>query len=225
MRSLLYIPIIFLTLISFDTNGQSFVANSCDSSKLTKQEFEKCMADTAWKKDIIITANYITNLKTNLLPNYRKIRKELILSEDLLTSLRLLKTTYDNVLNNKLTTFQIEMDKNQKYLQPKAYLSSLLSLQTFRFYPDVYAILLNDIHLQLKPKTSIAGLNSYNKLVDKVYRSIGTDLHQKLEEITTTFTDDNHKLKADGFSPQFQGTQSEAEIKKYRIINFLLWAE
>lgn len=183
------------------------------------------MTDTAWEKDLVTTSNYITNLKTKLLPKYRKIRKELLLTEELLSLLRQLKTTYDTVLNNKITTFQVEMDKNQQYLQPKAYMSSMLSLQTFRFYPDVYAILLNGIHFRLKPKASVAGLTSYTKLINAVYDSIQADLFQKLEAITTNFNEDNLKLKVDGFSALFQGTQSEAEIKKYRIINFLLWPE
>jgi hypothetical protein len=178
-----------------------------------------------WNADIIIATNYITNLKTDLLPKYRKLRREIKLSNELQTSLRHLKETYDTVLNLKLSTYLIEMDKNQKYVQPKAYLASLLSLQTFKLYPDIYAILLNDIHLQLSPKTSISDLNMYKKLVDKISKSIQPDLFKRLELITTSFLADNDQLKKNGFSSLFQGTQSQEDKKKYQIINFLLWIE
>jgi len=225
MRHLLLKFILFFTILRVDSYGQSFVANSCDSTILTKEEFKKCLADTAWNGDIVISTNYITNLKTDLLPKYRKLRKELILSNDLKNSLHHLKIAYDTVLNAKLSTFINEMDKNQKHVQPKAYLSLLLSLQTFKVYPDVYAILINDIHLQLSPKTSISNLNRYKELVDKVSKSIHPNLYKRLEVITTSFHADNDKLKKSGFSPLFQGTQSQEAKKKYQIVNFLLWTE
>jgi len=225
MRHLLLKFILFFTILSVDSYGQSFVANSCDSSILTKEEFEKCLADTAWNADIVISTNYITNFKTDLLPKYRKLRKEIKLSNELKISLRHLKATYDTVLNAKILTFINEMDKNQKYVQPKAYLSSLLSLQTFKLYPDVYAILLNDIHLQLSPKTSIYDLNRYKEYVDKVSKSIQPDLFKRLELIMTSFITDIDKLKKSGFSPLFQGNQNQEDKKKYQIINFLLWTE
>ncbi|KIC91027.1 hypothetical protein HY58_08400 [Flavihumibacter sp. ZG627] len=225
MRHLLFLFILFFTILSVNSYGQIFVANSCDSTILTKEEFKKCLADTALNADIILATNYITNLKTDLLPKYRNLRRELRLSNELQNSLRQLKATYDTVLNTKLSTFLIEMDKNQKYVQPKAYLSSLLSLQTFKFYPDIYAILLNDIHLQLSPKTSISNLNIYIKLVDKISKSIHPDLYKRLDVITTSVLSDNDKLKNSGFSPLFQGSQNQEEKRKYQIINFLLWAE
>ena len=225
MRHSLILFILFFTILRVDLCGQSLVANSCDSTILTKEEFEKCLADTSWNADIVIATNYITNLKTDLLPKYRKLRKELMLSNELQNSLRQLKAAYDTVLNAKLSTFISEMDKNQKYVQPKAYLSSLLSLQTFKFYPDIYAILLNDIHLQLSPKTSISNLNIYIELVDKISKSIHPDLYKRLEVITSSFLADNDKLKKSCFSPLFKGTQSQEDKKKYQIINFLLWTE
>ena len=225
MRHLLILFILFFTILRVDSYGQSFVANSCDSTILTKEEFKKCLADTAWNADIVISTNYITNLKTDLLPKYRKLRKELMLSNELQNSLRHLKAVYDTVLNAKLSTFINEMDKNQKYIQPKAYISSLLSLQTFKLYPDVYAILLNDIHLQLTPKTSISDLNAYTELVNKISTAIQPDLFKRLESMTTSFLADNDKLKKSGFSSLFQGTQSQEDKKKYQIINFLLWTE
>ncbi len=203
--------------------GQNFAPNSCDSTILTPLEFKKCKVDSVWNKDITIYINYIVNLKTDLLPKYRTIRKELVLPSELQSSLRLLKFTYDTVLYRKLSTFQSEMDKNQKYVQPKAYIASLLSLQTLCFYPDSYAILLNPIHLSLSPKTTARKLENYNTLVDKVFKTIPPDLYQQLVAITTSFATDNDILKKEGFPSWFKGVLNQADITKYSIINFLLW--
>jgi len=154
MRSSIFKLQILFHIFFVDTYGQDIITNTCDSTFLTKQEYERCKSDTAWTADILIKTNYIINLKTDLLPKYRVIRKGLTLSNELQSSLRHLKTAYDTVLNKKVSTFHTDMDRNQKYVQPKAYISSLLSLQIFRFYPDIYAILLNDIHLMLTPKTT-----------------------------------------------------------------------
>lgn len=223
MRRLLIKFILFFTILSVDSYGQSFVTNACDSTILTKEEFEKCMADTAWNEDIVLTTNYITNLKTDLLPKYRKLRKEIRLSNELQNSIRELKVAYDTVLDAKLSAFLIEMDKDQKYVQPKAYLSSLLSLQTFRFFPDIYAVLLNDIHLQLSPKTSVHDLKIYEKIIDKILKSIPPDLYKRLENITRSFVADHDSLKKNGFYPLFQGIQSHEDKIKNQMINFLLW--
>lgn len=222
IRHLLFNTIVFFTVVSY-SYGQSFTENSCDSNILTKEEYEKCIIDKALNADIFIAINYLTNQKTYLLPKYRKLRNELKLSNELQSLLLDLKTTYDSVLNTKLFIFLSELDKKQQFVQPKAYLRSLLSLQTFKFYPDVYAILINDIHLQLIPKTSISEINNYKERIEKIYKSIRPEIVQRLEIITKAYIADNDKLLKYGFAPLFQGTQSQEEIKKYQIINFLLW--
>ena len=57
-------PSILKLLILFnfflvDTYGQEIVTNTCDSTSLTKKEYEKCKSDTAWATDIPIKTNYI----------------------------------------------------------------------------------------------------------------------------------------------------------------------
>jgi hypothetical protein len=225
MRLLKFFFCSFLTILFTNTYNQSLVDNTCDSATLTMEELEKCLADKAFYADILITTNYIIKFKTALLPKYRIIRNELTLPDELQNSLKLLKITYDSVVNAKIPAFQAEMSKNQKHIQPKAYLASLISLETFRIYPDVYAILLNDIHLLLSPRTSIANLNSHKKLVEQVFNTIPIDLHQRLEEITTSLVSENEKLKIGGFSPIFQGRPNQGDLEKYQIINFLVWEE
>ncbi|ULQ55203.1 hypothetical protein KJS94_11175 [Flavihumibacter rivuli] len=222
--SLISIPFLF-GLFYTEAYGQSFQPNSCDSAKLTIEEYKKCITDSVWSTDINIKVNYITGLKTELLPKYRTIRKDLILTAELQNALRSLRVIYDSVLDRKISTCLVDMDKNQKYVQPKAYVSSLLSFQTFKFYPDVYAMLLNDIHLQLNPKTPNAEMMKYSMLVDGIYDSIPSALKLRLEHITNSFATENDALLNEGFSPLFQGSQSQSELKKYRIIYFLLWME
>lgn len=217
--------ILFLNFNSNNLHSQIIVKNDCDTEIFSKVEFDKCKTDEVWKDDIVVNTNYIIKFKTSLLPKYRKLRKELRLPIELQNSLQQLKKTYDSVLVKKTSIFLIDMDKNQQYVQPKAYLSSLISLQTFNFYPDVYAILLNDIHLQLKPITSTEDLTNFNILIDNIFQAIPNELYKRLVEITTSFSNENAKLMKEGFSLLFQGKQSEKDIEKYRIINFLLWLE
>ena len=223
-------PPIFKLLFLFnfflvDAYGQEIVANTCDSILLTKMEYEKCKSDTAWTADILLQTNYIIKFKTELLPKYRLLRRDLNIPPTLQKSLRQLKIIYDTVLNKKLSVFQTEMDRNQKFVQPKAYLSSLLSFQVLKFYPDIYAILLNDIHLQLTPKSSSEEQKLYLQLFDETVKSIPVDLYQKLLKITSQLSIDNNKLMKQGVTKLFQGSIQEDYRSQYDIINFLLWTE
>jgi hypothetical protein len=225
MRSKYVRLLFFFSFFICKAYGQSLVANTCDSVLLTKQEYEKCKLDSVWMADIVVKVNYITNFKTFLLPKYRVIRKKQILPPTLQKSLQDLKVVYNSVLGKKLSVFEAQMDKGQKYVQPKAYLSSLLSLQIFKFYPDCHAILLNDIHLELMPKTTISEKEKYYQYFEKVLNLIPKELYKELITITSDFASDNTKLMKEGFSPLFQGSIQEGYRTKCNIVNFLLWTE
>ena len=225
MRPSILKLIILFNFFLVDTYGQEIAANTCDSTLLTKKEYEKCKSDTAWTADIFIKTNYIIKFKTSLLPKYRLIRRSLNIPTTLQKSLEQLKIIYDTVLNKKLSIFQTEMDRNQKYVQPKAYLSSLLSFQILKFYPDIYAILLNDIHLQLIPKTTKEEQIVYRQLFIKTMQSIPVELHQKLIKITTELNRDNNILMEQGVIKMFQGSSQESYRSQCDNINFLLWVE
>lgn len=223
-------PSIFKLLILFnfflvDTHGQEIATNTCDSILLTKQEYEKCNSDIVWTDDILIKTNYIINFKTSLLPRYRLIRKGLNIPTPLQNSLDQLKKIHDTILDEKLSLLQSEMDSSQNYVQPKAYLSSLLSFQIFKFYPDIHAILLNDIHLQLKPKTTVEEQKIYKQHFDNAMESIPTELYQMLIKITTELRADNNLLMEQGFNKMFQGSIQDEYRNRCDIINFLLWTE
>jgi hypothetical protein len=223
MRPPVFRLLIFCNLFFADTYGQEIIGSTCDSIILSKQEYEKCKADTAWNGDIVIKTNYIIRFKTELLPKYRIIRKGLTIPVTLEKLVRQLSMTYDTVLNKKLAVFQTEMDRNQKYIQPKAYLSSVLSFQIFKFYPDVYAVLLNNIHLQLSPKTTAEELKSYKGLFDEIIKSIPADLYHHLVKVTNDMETEKSELNKKGFMPLFRGSIEEGYRSQCNIVNFLLW--
>ncbi|MDB5206397.1 MAG: hypothetical protein JWR72_1472 [Flavisolibacter sp.] len=225
MRHSIIKLLILFNFLLVDSYGQEIIANTCDSTLLTKKEYEKCKSDTAWTADILIKTNYIIKFKSDLLPKYRLIRRNFNVPPTLQKSLLQLKIIYDTVLNKKLSVFQTEMDRNQKYVQPKAYLSSLLSFHVLKFYPDIYAILLNEIHLQLTPKTTSEEQKKYKNLFNKTIKSIPTGLYQKLFKITDELNADNNKIMQQGVTKMFQGSIQEGYKSQCDIINFLLWAE
>jgi hypothetical protein len=229
MRSIMKPSIIkLLTFFNFffvTGYGQEFIPNTCDSTLLSKTAYEKCKADSAWTADIVIKTNYIIEFKTHLLPKYRLIRKNISIPPTLQKSLQELKMIYDTVLNKKLSIFQTDMDSNQQFMQPKAYLSSLLSFQRFKFYPDIYAVLLNEIHLQLTPRTTIDELNKFKRLFDITLAGIPLDLYSKLLKISNELVTDNSKLVSQGYTPMFQGSIEETYRRQCNIINFLLWTK
>lgn len=225
MRPTIFKLLIFFNFFLVDTYGQEIAVNTCDSTVLTKEEYEKCKSDNAWTADILIKTNYIIKFKTSLLPKYRLLRRGLIIPPKLQKPLEQLKLVYDTILHKKTSLFQTEMDRNQGYVQPKSYISSLLSFQVLQFYPDVYAILLNEIHLDLAPKSTIGEQKLYKQFFDKSLEAIPTDLYQKLIKITNELSADNNKLMEQGFTKLFQGSIQEGYRSQCDIINFLLWSE
>jgi hypothetical protein len=223
VKNLVVKLIIVFNLVALSGYGQEIISNTCDSNILSKEEYEKCIRDSAWKSDINIKINYITNLKTSLLPKYRIIRKDLIIPAELKEHLQQLRIAYDTVWDKKITMLQIESDRNLKYIQPKAYISSLLSFHVFKFYPDIYAVLLNDIQLSLIPRTTKKEQDSYKELFDKSLKAIPKDLYEKLIITTENFEKENAELMKDGYRKIFQGTIEEDYRKQCHVINFLLW--
>lgn len=205
--------------------GQDFKANICDSILLTKSAFEKCKLDSVITTDIIIKTNYISSLKTQLLPKYRSERRNLKIPESVTKAVKKLRDIYDSTLQFKLNVFESDMDKNQNFVQPKAYISSLLSFRLFIFYPDVYAILLNDIHLELRPKTFANDLNSIKNLFNSLLDQIPSKLYDSLFDITNKFQAEKSKLLNNDPIELFQGNIDKDYRAKCNIVNYLLWID
>jgi hypothetical protein len=199
--------------------------NNCDQNTLSKEEFEKCTKDSVWSEDIPIKIEYITNLKTTILPKYRLIRRQFKTTNELDSKILKIKTLYDSVLVIKSTQFKKESDKNNFFVQPKSYLSTLLSLEIFNFYPDVYAILLNPIHLKLNPITSSNDLNDYNIMIDELINEIPETDQIELKKIIKNLNQDKKNYLNNYKIELFQGALNEEEKLKYDIVNFLIWKE
>jgi hypothetical protein len=221
----LFIILILCLFLDFQGRSQNLVGNHCDSTILTQEEYEKCKIDSVFGNDIIVRSNYIIFLKTELFPRYRIHRKEIVLPNEVKRNIAVLKAIYDSIINVKLQRFSLDMDRNQKYVQPKAYIASILAFETFKLYPDVYALLLNEIHLSLNPKTDFNQMKQIQVLVGKIYSLLSNSLKEKTQQITSELTRERKAYTNNPFLDMFQSELNKEEKEKYNTINFLLWTE
>lgn len=224
MRSIL-ISLYILLSLPLSGQGLILIPNTCDSSILTKSEYEKCLADTIFNNDIISRTNYITFLKTELLPKYRVKRNSILLPESLKGQIKTLKSFYDSTLDYKRQIMTMEMDRNQKYIQPKAYVTSLLAFEIFKIYPDLYAILLNSIHVGLKPQSDYKKLIQAEEMVNNILASLPVEMKQSVQELVIELTKERKAFASGYFYDMFQGDVVEEKRVRYNIVNFLLWTE
>lgn len=199
--------------------------NNCDQKLLSREEFEKCANDSVWKNDLKIKTEYITVFKTVLLPKYRILRKRLETTDEINSKILTAKAIYDSVLITKSNHYKNDIDKKGNFVQPNSYLSTALSLEIFKFYPDIYAILLNPIHQQLNPKTSNKDLKKYKKIVDDLINILQDKDYVEITKIVKNLRDEKQKLLNNKKIELFQGAISDDERLKYDVANFLIWKE
>lgn len=202
--------------------SQNYLANYCDSAILTEKQLNKCRLDSNFDADLTLKINYIIELQTKVLLPHRKIRNDLKLTPELNEKIKKLKHIYDSTLNYKLSVYESSMLKNQQYVQPKAYISTLLSYQSFRFYPDTYAILLNPVHLELIPKTSEDKISEIRNYLMEILALLGSQTDKRLFssalEIEWAFNAMKHFRLMQG-DPQ-------GDLKNLcSIVNFLIWSD
>jgi len=224
MRKVILSAICILTLLSLETAGQTFISNKCDSTVLSPAEIAKCRIDSVYQYDLVPKINMITRLKTEVLPKHRKKRTALQFSDSLRKKIRAFKQIYDSTLNYKLEVFGSDMDRNQRYVQPKAYISSLLTFQIFKFYPDVYAILFNPVHLDLTPKTKLEDRERILKLLNEIIQLI-PEGEREIIFASAMELDKEAKVAGEGVPHVFQGLLNENERKPYILVNYIIWTE
>lgn len=217
-NTILIIALIFSNII-FSQN------NNFDQNLLTKEEFEKCYKDSVWANDLIIRIEYISSLKTSLLPKYRRLRKQLKTTNEIDLKISKVKTLYDSVFVMKTNQYKNDSDKKSDFVKPKSYLSTVLSFELFKFYPDIYAILLNPIHLQLNPQTSIKDLNAFKKMIDELANEIPQKQYLEITEIVKKLRIEKQSLLNNRQLEPFQGIIKDEERLKYDVANFLIWKE
>lgn len=220
LRQLVWFTIMIFPLFS---NAQSLIPNTCDSLVLNQKELEKCRLDSFQTASIILCANFITSLKTEVLPKYRLQRRQLRLPENIEIKVIELRDLYDSVMNHKLQKFQIDFDKNQYRVQPKSYIVSSILWSVFRFYPDVYAMLLNPVHVNLLPKTSAENLEAYFIKCEELIAVLPPDLAVRLKAITGQLMRDFKALNGNFKFFTFQGDIEESARANYAVLNFLIW--
>lgn len=221
------IIIITSFIISLPLLGQNkiFTPNTCDSNVLSTVAHRKCLEDSLFSNDLITRIDYISFLKTNLLPKYRAKRNEIKLPSNLLSQLKTLKAIYDSTLDHKTRIWSLEGDKNQMHIQPKSYVVTKLSFEPFFIYPDIYAILFNPIQLSLKPQNDYRKTIASIELAGKILSEIPDDLEEKLEVICKSMMQERKKYTRGYFYDIFQGAIDEDKRLAYNVINFLLWTE
>lgn len=221
----IYIVFLSLFLTTFIAQSQQININNCDKLVLSDSEYERCLSDTAWGSDITIRINYISFLKTEVLPPIRKERKKLFLQDTLRNLIIELKDTYDSIYMKRFFSYREQMDKNQKFIQPKAYLSSILSFEVFFLYPDIYAVIIND-------PVANSNQSDYYLFVDRFYQKclhayslLNEDIMKNLLIQTTKL--ENHlssKIEFKNLTIFKNPIQGELE-NKLAVINYLIWTE
>ncbi len=95
-----------------------------------------------------------------------------------------------------MDVYERELEQNQRYVQPKAYLSTLINFHTFNLYPDVYALLLNDVHRNLNPVTKRGTQEVYMRKFDVLLKKIPGKFMIEIGKITKQMAVE--KIKIDG---------------------------
>ncbi|MBK8930118.1 MAG: hypothetical protein IPM72_10695 [Chitinophagaceae bacterium] len=108
---------------------------------------------------------------------------------------------------------------------PKHIYHPCFSSKKFTFYPDVYAILFNEVHLFLSPVTHIEDLKKYYLLFEKILKDISPHLYTAVANISNTFLAELAMLSGGNNLLLFQGNIPADYRMECNIINFLMQAE
>lgn len=222
MKYLIALNITILIIFCFKGMTQQYLPNYCDSAVLTEKQLAKCRLDSNFNTDLTLKINYTIELQTKILPSYRKIRSDLELTPKLNEKVKKVKYIYDSTLNYKLSVYESSMFKNKQYIQPKAYISTLLSYQLFRFYPDSYAILLNPVHLNLLPKTPENKMSEISDLLLEIQGLLEAQTDKRYLSSAQEIEKAINSLK---YLRLLQG-DPQSDLKNLcNIVNFLIWSE
>ena len=110
-------------------------------------------------------------------------------------------------------------------MQPKSYLSTVLSLELFQFYPDLYAILLNPIHINLTPKTDQSKITETELIVKEIINLLPETTLEELKKNVSDLKSDKIKIIQNHQIELFQGGDDLKDKLNYDIVNFLIWNE
>jgi hypothetical protein len=222
-RNLIFFKLAFLFAVT-TVSAQTHRARECDTTILSKDEIRWCSLDSVYNSSIPALTKFYVSLKSSILPKYRLVRRKLSLSDSLKQQVLSAKKVYDSVFSAKFMRWIYDMDRNQKFVAPRAFMASEMAMLYYKFYPDVNAILLNDIHLNLNPKTSWHDQDSFKLMVDRIYQSIP---HPMLSEIAKIVAERRKEIELAGLPliPFSQSLATDEQKTKFDIVNFLIWME
>ncbi|MBW0176373.1 hypothetical protein [Sediminibacterium sp.] len=216
--------ILIFAFVAHKCNAQQLLQNGCDTSFMGKETYQKCMEDSLYASMINQAIDHFTFIKTTILPKFRKQRRELSIPPNIKTGIIELRRIYDSTLKHKLWEINKDMNRNMKYVSPKSNILSLLAFEHFRIYPDIYAILLNEIHLHLNPVSNKANIESINKKIDFLYITLSEHFKNTLEQIYIAMRDEKSLYESKiQWRGTFQGNIPDKDRIKYGLIDFLIW--
>lgn len=215
---------LFLFLTNFQIIKSQIIKNDCQKNVLNSRELEKCINDSIYIADFEPRINYISKLTTEIFPKYRKQRNNLEVEKSLKTDLSRLKKIYDSVSTKKIEIFLKDSYRNGQYVSPKGYLSTMIAMQSFKLYPDTFAMLVNRTHIILNPETTEKNLKIYANIIDKLFNKISDNQKIEIINIVSKLREEKKKIQISRFIELFQDDEMpENERNKYDVIDYLLW--
>lgn len=220
-----FILLLPLFALPFNSKSQSIKSNYCDKSVLSDREYERCLSDSAWNEDILIKVSYISFLKTEVLPIFRKERKKLVIQDSVQMLIVNLKRTYDSIFLNRFQLYRKQMDRNQQYVQPKAYLSSVLSFEVFNLYPDIYSVIVNDPIQAGKTSGYQNFITNFYTKTDYLYSLLDEKTRADVLLITSKLYQHWNSRKEFKDIDMFKVELPESLKRKFDILNYLIWVD
>ena len=183
-------------------------------------------ADTLFKQDVAINMASFAELQRFLIQTEPE-NKAAILST-LGVPVRQKISTLDSLYQEEVLRFKNWVTrkslKGKRKMQPYSYINTMIVLDKFFFYPDVYAILLNPVRMKiqplLSPETRQAAFDQVASIMadlEQLNEPGKTQLMAVYREFKTRYPDSPHTLFQD------TDTFSEAEKQAFELVNLVIY--
>ena len=198
-----------------------------DSADFTSKTQRKMWGyDTLFIIDIELGINYLAALHRNFLPSHKSLKDSVknLLHTDDLAALKRIDSFYCDRLSILRAAYLGETPRFNENLPVFAHLNYVVVFEIFRFYPDLYAILLNPVQGFSKKQMPYDERKDLLAAIDGLYAGTQSAIFREHSAAYRAFLDKLSKLQEKyRYHPMWQGAIDEAEREKYHRINFLIW--
>ena len=198
-----------------------------DSSDFTSKTQRKMWGyDTLFTTDIELGINYLAALHRNFLPSHKSLKDSIknLLHTDDLAALRRIDSIYCHRLSILRAAYLGETPGFNENLPVFSHLNYVIDFEIFRFYPDLYAILLNPVQGISKKRMPYDERKDLLAAIDGLYAGTQSAVFREHGDAYRAFLDKLTKLQEKHhYRPMWQGSIEETEREKYQRINFLIW--